>query len=64
MIAFQRQLNLRNKYVFISNPQKKFVENQASKSVPNNNTNFRGLNNNQVKAKDKSPLQDPPTINI
>ena len=37
MIAFQRQLNLRNRDLVISNPQKKFVENQASTSVPNNN---------------------------
>ena len=53
MIAFQRQLNWD---VVISNPQKKVVDNHASTSVPNNNTNFRGVNNNQVKEKDKAPL--------
>ena len=57
MIAFQRQLNLRNKYVVISNPQKKVIKNEAFASVPNNNTNFRGVNNNHVKANDKTPLQ-------
>ena len=64
MIAFQRQLNLRNRDVFISNPQKKVVDNQASTSAPNNNTDARGLNNNQVKAKDKDPLQDSPVKNV
>ena len=64
MIAFQRQLNLINRDVVIYNPQKKVVKNQAYTSVPNNNTNFRGVNNNQVKAKDKAPLQDPPTRNM
>ena len=46
MIAFQGQLNLRNKDVVISNPQKKDIDNQASTSAPNNNTNFRGSNHN------------------
>ena len=64
MIAFQRQLNLRNRDVVISNPQKKVVQNQASTSVRNNNTDFREVNNNQVKAKDKDPLQDPPIRNM
>ena len=64
MIAFQRQLNSRNRDVVISNPQKKVVDNQASTSAPNNNTDFKGLNNNQVKAKDKAPLQDPPIRNV
>ena len=56
MIAFQRQLSLRNRDVVVSNPQKKVVNNQASTSAPNNNTNFTGLNNDQAKEKDKSPL--------
>ena len=64
MIEFHRQLNLRSRDVVISNPQKKVVENQDSTSVPNNNIDFRGLNNNQVKAKDKAPLQDPPIKNV
>ena len=65
MIAFQRQLNLRNRDVVISNPQKKVVDNQDSTSAPpNNNIDFRGSNNNQIKAKDKSPLQDSPTKNV
>ena len=64
MIAFQRQLNLRNRDVVISNPQKKVVDNQASTSVPNNKTNFRGSNDNQNRAKDKAPIQDSPVKNI
>lgn len=36
MIAFQRQLNLRNKDVIISNPDKKVVENKSSTSGTNN----------------------------
>ena len=64
MTTFKRQLNLRNRGVVISNLQKKVVDNQDSTSAPNNNTDFRGLNNNQVKAKDKAPLQDPPIKNI
>ena len=64
MIAFQRQLNLRNRDVVIYNPQKKVVENQASKSIPNNNIDIRGVNNNKVKEKDKSPLHDPLTRNV
>ena len=35
MIAFQRQLNLRNRDVIISNPQKKVIENKASTSITN-----------------------------
>ena len=35
MIAFQRQLNLRNKDVIISNPEKKAIENKASTSGNN-----------------------------
>ena len=64
MIAFQRQLNLRNRYLVISNPHKKVVDNQASTSAPNNNTNFRGSNNNQIKAKDKSLVQDSFVKNV
>ena len=40
-IAFQRQLNLRNKDVIISNPEKKVIENRSSTngtSKPTNNT--------------------------
>ena len=64
MIAFQRQLNLRNRDVVISNPQKKVVDNQASTSAPNNNTDFRGSNNSQIKAKEKAPVQDSPVKNV
>ena len=64
MITFHRQLNLRNRDVVISNPQKKVVENQASTSVPNSNKYFRGINNNRVKGNDTTPLQDPPTRNM
>ena len=35
MIAFQRQLNLRNRDVIISKPQKKANEDKASTSDPN-----------------------------
>ena len=35
MIAFQRQLNLRNKDVIISNPQKRVIENKTSTSGTN-----------------------------
>lgn len=35
MIAFQRQLNLRNKDVIISDPQKKVNQEKASTNVPN-----------------------------
>ena len=38
MIVFQRQLNLRNKDVIISNPQKKADENKASTSGADKNT--------------------------
>lgn len=46
MIAFQRQLNLRNKDVVISDPQKKVVDNHISTNAPNNNTDIRGSNDN------------------
>ena len=64
MIALQRYLNLRNRDVVISNPQQKNVDNQASTSAPNNNTNFKGSNNYQNKAKDKAPVQDSPVKNV
>ena len=38
MIEFQRQLNLRNRDVIISNPRKKVIENKASTSGSNKST--------------------------
>ena len=46
MIAFQRQLNLRNRDVIISKPQKKAYENKASTSGANKNTNDKLENEN------------------
>ena len=65
MIAFQRQLNLRNRDVIISNPQKKVIYNQAYTSELNKNSDPKGVTNSQSKgkelvnkevSKDKAPL--------
>jgi hypothetical protein len=52
MMAFQRQLNLRNKDVIISNPQKKVVENKASTSGTNKNTYNTEVNTDLGKGKE------------
>ena len=44
--------------------RKKVVDNQPSTSLPNNNIDIRGSNENQNKAKDKSLIQDSPMKNI
>ena len=46
MIAFQRQLNLRNRDVIISKPQKKADENKASTSGVDKNTDNKQENEN------------------
>ena len=44
MITFQRQLNLRNRDVIISNPQKKVIENKASTSGTSKNIDNTEVN--------------------
>ena len=52
MIAFQRQLNLRNRDVIISNPQKKVIENKASTSGTHKSTDNTELINDLGKGKE------------
>ena len=60
MIAFQRQLKLRNKDVIISNPQKKVIENKASTSGTNKPTDNIEVNTNLGKGKE---IVNKPVVN-
>ena len=72
MITFQRQLDLRNKDVIISKPQKKANEDKASTSDPNEDLEQIQVNPRSGKGKEiivnklvvtKETMLDKPTVN-
>ena len=72
MIAFQRQLNLRNRDVIISNPQRKTNEDKASTSDSNRNLEVIQVNPRSGKGKEiivnkpvvtKETIVDKPIVN-